>query len=107
MSISQNNVIDAMGISNETGQVVLTISDHLRWGNEHLLMLQEKINLYLAFVESGELIEKYPDASGREVLISVVCKYPPDMAGTRFLSKIGIIMEGAGLKMLVHIPLDS
>ena len=77
MSIDQTNVVDAIGVDNATGDVVLTIADHLEWtgsDNEHLLLLQEKLNTYLSFVESGELLEAYPDAKGRTVLIDVVCK---------------------------------
>lgn len=42
MSIEQADVIDAIVVDKETGQVVLTISDHLEWGDDHLLLLQEK-----------------------------------------------------------------
>lgn len=79
MSVDQTNVIDAIGIDNVTGDLVLTIADHREWkecSNEHLLLLQEKLNTYLRFVESGEISQTYMDAKDRSVLIDVVCKYP-------------------------------
>lgn len=97
MSIEQADVIDAIGVDKETGQVVLTISDHLEWGDDHLLLLQEKINLYMSFVEGGELADVYPDAKGCQVSISVVCKYHPDLNGKNFLSKVSSIIEQAGM----------
>ena len=98
MSIDQTEVVDAIGVDDSTGQVVLTISDHLEWDNDHLLLLQEKLNTYLSFVESGELLGSYPNAKGREVLINVVCKYPPDQNTEGFLSQVNGIVEGAGMK---------
>lgn len=77
MSVEQPGVIDAIGIEDETGIVVLTITDHLNWkdAEEHLFILQDKINAYLGFVESGEIIDKYPDAEGKPVRIDVFFKY--------------------------------
>lgn len=98
MSVDQTGVVDAVGVDNTTGQVVLTISDHLEWDNEHLLLLQEKLNTYLSFVESGEILDSYPNAKGREVLINVVCKYPPNESAKSFLSQVTGIVEGAGMK---------
>jgi hypothetical protein len=53
MAVDDKNVIDLVSISPE-GKVVLTISDHLEWNteNDHLLILQDKINLYLGVLES-------------------------------------------------------
>lgn len=102
MSVAQTNVVDAIGVDNVTGDVVLTITDHLEWtgsDNEHLLLLQEKLNTYLSFVESGELLEAYPNAKGRAVLIDVVCKYPPNQQAQGFYNQVTQIVEGAGLKL--------
>lgn len=98
MSVDQTGVVDAIGVDSTTGQVVLTITDHLEWDNEHLLLLQEKLNTYLSFVESGELLDFYPDSKGREVFINVVCKFPPNEIAKGFLSQVGGIVKGAGMK---------
>ena len=60
MSVEQADVIDFVSIDEEDN-VVLTISDHLEWDmeNEHLLILQDKINAYLSSIESGDIYEKY------------------------------------------------
>ena len=82
MAVDEPGVIDLIGVKG-SGEVVLTVSDHLEWDErgEHLLMLQEKLNRYLAFIESSELIEQYPDAVGRPVRIDVCCKYAPTNDG--------------------------
>ena len=103
MSIEQADIVDAIGVDKETGGVVLTISDHLEWSNEHLLLLQEKVNLYIGFVEAGDLVAVYPDAKGRQVSINVVFKYPPDVRGKNFLDRVGPIVEQAGIRFSFQI----
>lgn len=104
MSIDQTGVVDAIGVDDSSGEVVLTITDQFEWGdNEHLLMLQEKLNTYLSFVESGEILDTYPDSKGRNVLISLVCKYPPDENGLGFLNQVSGIVEGAGMKFSYQV----
>lgn len=52
MSVENSKVIDF--ISDKEDKIVLTISDHLEWDNdnEHIYLLQEKINAYLMAIES-------------------------------------------------------
>ena len=89
MSVEQTEVVDAIGVEKATGDVALVISDHLEWdpGKEHLLILQEKINTYLRFVESGEIFEAYPEARGRRVVLSLVAKHQPNGEALAFLKE--------------------
>ena len=98
MSVDERNVIDALGIRRTDGRAVLTISDHLPWltSNEHLLVLQDKINDYLAFIESGEIYNSYPQAHGREIEIQVVHKFPPAGDAITFLKRAGEAIRAAG-----------
>ena len=52
MALENLDVIDIISID-LNGNVVLTVSDNLKWddGNEHLLILQSKINAYLRAIE--------------------------------------------------------
>jgi len=80
---------------------VLTISDHLEWDdkNEHLVILQDKINAYLEAIESGSLCEEYPNAKDRQIVISIVSKYTPNKDGILFLEKTAGFLESAGYKL--------
>ena len=100
MAVDEPGVIDLIGLEG-AGDVVLTVSDHLEWdaGGEHLLMLQEKLNRYLAFIESRELIEQYPAAVGRPVRIDVCCKYAPTNDGEQFLRSARTTIEQAGFSL--------
>ena len=69
MSVEQTHVVDIVSIDRETGHVILSIGDHLDWSESvgHKMILQTKLNKYLAFVESGEILEQYPKAKNRPV----------------------------------------
>jgi hypothetical protein len=98
VSVENPNVIDAVGTDRVTGDVVLTITDHLEWddGDEHVLVLQAKINRYLDFIQSGELLEQYPKAQGKRVRMELICRFSPSARGTRFLTRAQEVIEGGG-----------
>ena len=96
MSINQTNIIDAIGISHE-GKVILTISDHHAWDETwHLQLLQDKINSYLQFIESGQIFEDYPNAASKELIIGIVMKYRPTSEAISFLEEAKEIIRVAG-----------
>lgn len=97
MSVEDKNVIDIIGID-KAGKVILTISDHLKWDdkNEHLLILQEKINAYLAAIEEGDLYEKYPNARDRDIVIRLVLLYNPNRDGYSFLDRAKDMLNKEG-----------
>ena len=86
MAVDNPDVIDIVSTTS-TGEVVLTIADHLPWdeANEHLLILQSKINSYLVFIEGGQLASEYPNAKpGAPVQIRVACLNKPSPDGNYF-----------------------
>jgi len=89
MSIEHLDRIDAISINSED-KVILTISDHLDWDDEqlHSTMLQDKIFAYLEFMESGQMLEIYPDAKDRLAGIMVDLKYAPTEFGSAVLQNI-------------------
>jgi hypothetical protein len=101
VSVEQFDIIDVVSTEKNSGHVVLTISDHLDWSDtvQHQIILQEKINRYLAFVESGEILESYPDAKEKPIVIKVVFKFSPDIQGYEFLAKAKSVVESAGFNL--------
>lgn len=61
MSVVDRNVIDITSLESDNSHktLVLFISDHVKWDEDiiggHLLILQEKINDYLAFITSMQI----------------------------------------------------
>ena len=98
MSIEQTDVIDFIGTSKDENYINLTISDHLVWDdkNEKLLILQDKLNSYLEFIESGQLIEEYPASKGKKICIDLRCKFEPNDEGKKFLSIVEPVVHDLG-----------
>lgn len=77
MKVEQTSVSDFTYIDRETGIVHLVITDHLKWDGEHLVVVHEKINCYLSFIESGEVFDMLPEAEGKKIQIELITKYKP------------------------------
>jgi hypothetical protein len=98
MSIVQTKTVDFIS-TNKDGRVTLTVSDHLEWGDkEHFFLLQEKLNSYLRFIESGEIYKKYPKAFGKDLAISIRCKFEPNTSALKFLDSVKTVIEKAGVR---------
>ena len=103
MSITETKVVDIIAVPEwEPENVILVITDHLEWGDkaqqgEHLLLLQEKINSYVAFIESGELLESYPPAKDKLPIIRVNGLYELPAQGQTFIDRVTDLLKGAGI----------
>ena len=99
MAVDNPEVVDIISVE-PSGCVVLTISDHLDWLDSisHQQILQAKINRYLAFVESGEILDCYPHADARSVIIKVVTQCEPDLAGLQFFERAKSALAQAGFQ---------
>ncbi len=95
MSIDDPQVVDFISEASD-GVVILTISDHLEWDKEHLFKLQNKLNKYLSFIESGEVYESYPKAIGKSLKIELVCMHEPNSDSVSFLLQCGEVIKQAG-----------
>jgi hypothetical protein len=102
MSIELTEVVDFATIDKISGDMVLSISDHLAWDGqemEHLFLLQKKLNAYLRFVESGEVFEKFPETLGRNVVIDVVGQFPLTENASRFIEKASAATRASGIAL--------
>lgn len=96
MSVTETDKIDSFAVDKEAKRVFLTIIDPLLWDdkNVHLFTLQEKINTYLYFIESGELLKALPDSDGLDITIELVLKHIPDSQAITFFDKtIQILLD--------------
>ncbi len=107
MTVEDIDVVDIIFTDTNTNEVVLVISDHLKWSDtdNHLLILQEKINLYLSFIESGEIKEKHTIPDSSTFRIKVIHQYAPDDKAVKFYQEAGKIIEEIGINF--HYELFS
>lgn len=63
MSIVDLDKVDAVGKDKNEKALRLMIADHLDWEHEgiHLEILQDKINMYLQYIENKQYAETYQD----------------------------------------------
>lgn len=73
MSIFDRDCIDILSI--EEDNCLLVMTNHLEWADEHLFLIQDKINVYLHYIEEGQLYKDNPEAKGKRVVIKLVCKF--------------------------------
>jgi hypothetical protein len=78
MGLDVTSVVDAVGLEVASGTLVLSILDSWDWTDTptHLLSLQEKLNAYFAFIESGQVFDHHPNVRGARIRIDVISKYP-------------------------------
>ncbi|MHC8404027.1 DUF6572 domain-containing protein [Pseudomonas sp. TMB3-21] len=113
MSVVDTKIVDIIAMPEwEPDSVVLVITDHLEWGDaaqqgEHLLLLQEKINTYIAFIESGELLESYSPAKGKNPKIRINGLYALPQQGESFIDRVTEVLKGAGIEMEFVLKADE
>lgn len=110
MAIDNLKVIDGMGTNKEQDGIMLLLCDHLPWEGEkapkmvdHLLLLQEKINLYITFLESKQYKEKYPDLELKMAVIDIRFQYEIPETCRQFLQTVEDRIRELGITLEVHI----
>ena len=71
MSVIDNKTVDGVALTDDKKGIILLITDHVDWSDEyqHLVMLQEKINVYITFLEEKQYEEIY---KGEEISYGVI-----------------------------------
>lgn len=105
MSIEEVNKIDLFTVTSEEiypPQAFLVITDHLEWPlnpNDHLFMLQEKINSYIAAVESGEIYNLFPESRGKNIVIKIYFQHRIPMECIDFLSNASEVLSSTNIQL--------
>ncbi|QIW20484.1 DUF6572 domain-containing protein [Bacillus thuringiensis] len=100
MALHDTDKIDLVSTDNNNEDIVyLTIFDALDWEDEgeHTLLLQDKINTYLTFIENGEIYDTVPELIGKaKFVIRVIAKHELNEYGTQFYHLVRDQLHGAG-----------
>lgn len=107
MTVRQTETIDWLGIERDSGHILLTAIDDLDWMDApmHLAVLQEKLNTYLRFVESGEVFEQLAEKLGNTlpratpVKVRILAKYAPTQQARAFLQYARAAFAKGGLEL--------
>lgn len=102
MTVENSSTIDTVGIDRLTGAVHLNIVDPLPWDDYHLRLLREKLNAYLGFIETGEIYQSYPEATGRELVISILLRFRPNREAVAFFEQAKAVVQSYGAALLLR-----
>lgn len=94
--VDNPNILDAIGINEATQAIELHIKDTLDFSNQedHLTMLQKKLESYLSFVENGGLEQTFKeDAYARKIYFVINFTHEPDSNTIEFLEYIKLNLE--------------
>ena len=105
MTITERDQIDIIATQPGGSEVRLVIADHLPWDDlpEHARLLQDKVNAYLAFIESGQ----WAQTSGihlperPEFGITLAVLYAPTGDAKAFLASVKNFLGGVGVAFTV------
>jgi hypothetical protein len=107
MSILETDKIDIVGTRPGTNVVRLVVADHLGWDDveRHSKLLQEKINTYIAFVESGQLgnLQEPTIPPSPDVVIALALTAVPSDEAKVFLAETERFLRGIGLGFVVEV----
>lgn len=105
MSVIEADKIDGMGKGKENVELILLITDHLGWENEqeHLVILQNKINSYLGFIESKQYVETYPNDNFENYVIEIHFKNGISKNCFKFLDVVANQVEEFNIKIRAEV----
>ncbi|MDZ4816400.1 MAG: DUF6572 domain-containing protein [Verrucomicrobiota bacterium] len=101
--------LDLMTFDPHTDSVVLVMTEMREWdgSDERLFQVQEKLNAYLSFALDGEMLETYPDAKGKRIVIQLGCSHEPDLKSLSFLKTLKMNLEKDQILFRVKLHHDD
>lgn len=110
MAVDAPNVIDGMAIDESRKAVCLLLTDHLAWSGkgalseyDHLLLLQEKLNAYISYLETRQYEEQYPREEIVMAVIEIHFKYDITKNCEKLLHTVQDQMGRYGIQIEAHI----
>ena len=111
MAIYNTNIIDGIGIDESRKAVCLLLTDHLKWEQDnnslseydHLMLLQDKINAYIDYLETKQYTQQYPNMVFEMAIIELHFKYNISDNCEKFLNTVQDQIGQYGIKIEAHI----
>jgi len=95
--------VDAFTPGDNAGEAILFVFDHLNWDNpgEHLQLLQDKINAYLGFIESGQYGEQAPNQKFDKFIIRVISMFQPPSTVEGYIQAAAAQIQQFGVQLQI------
>ena len=105
MTIEDRDTVDIIASRPDSSVVKLIVSDHLDWRDVHAhqLAIQEKVNAYVAFLESGQLhrVQEPRIPEDPELCIVVAMLHRPPAEVERFLEEVRVFLSELSIRFEV------
>lgn len=101
MSILDTDKIDILQDDINSNNVLLIITDHLDWEYpyKHLAILEDKINAYIRYIESGQYESECPEFAGKPIQITIVSKHNYPVEAQNYLEKVQTVINAIGVSI--------
>lgn len=78
LNVENTDTIDGVAYEQATSSLILLLADGMDWSdtNRHLLLLQEKLNNYIWYIDSEQYKEKYPNVKRIELRVNFLFEEP-------------------------------
>lgn len=98
MSLLDVDSIDYVGVNNLFKRVYVGIFDDLNWDDEakHFALLTKKIDRYMQYIRSGQLLTAYPAVRGYPVIFEYVAMRPMTRSAETFWKSRENIIRASG-----------
>lgn len=101
MSVVDNKTVDGVALTDDKNGIILLITDHVDWSDEyrHLVMLQEKINVYITFFEEKQYEEIYKEEEIAYGVIAIHFLHNLTVNAEKFLQSVQNQVAELGIKI--------
>jgi hypothetical protein len=107
VTIDNLRTVDIVATKPGSSDVQLVVSDHWDWTDVqgHCYQLQEKLNGYLSFIETGELHARPEVQAIRnpEICFAVYCLHEPPAAAYEFFARARGFVEAEGYRFRLEV----
>jgi hypothetical protein len=108
MSVRETDTVDYIYLEERSEAPVLVVSDPLGWTpteeEPHIELLAEKLNTQIAFVNSGQLVQVWPEFHDDNIVwVEVAARCALSKRAEEFYAHAGGIMADANMKLRVML----
>ena len=109
MSVVDSMVIDGIALTEDKNGIVLLITDHLDWSEEyqHLMTLQEKINMYLGYLEEKQYGDMYKKETITYGIIEIHFQYRLTDNAEKFLQAVQNQVAQHGIRIQYYVSEEN
>ena len=105
MTISDTGVVDMIGYHEASQVCTLGITDHLDWtkSDEHLSILQDKLNAYINYIALGNAAEYCQPHTVRMYKILIYAKHHQPIIAEQFMHIFQVQLSEIGEKIVLEV----